>query len=311
MEQTTAATRPTVTARNAPQRPVGIALMMVSSAANQSGAALGASAFGALGPVGVVAVRQMVTALVLLPMVRPSFRGLTRAQWWPTIGLAVVFSVMNLSLYAAVERIGLGLAVTVEFLGPLAVAIAGSRRALDLGCALLAGVGVVVLTAPGPTTDILGIGLALVAATSWACYILLNRSVGRRLHGLQGTAMASGVTAALWLPIALWWFAGHRPTALALSLAIACGLLSSVVPYVADLWALRRVPAPLFGTFTSLNPVWATLAGWMILDQVLAANEQIGIALIVVSSAVVSVSGPRRTKPLPRHCRHAGAPAVS
>lgn len=282
------------------QRGVGIALMLTSSSSNQTGAALGALAFPAIGPVGVVAVRQIVTALVLTPIVRPSLRGLRRDQWWPILGLVVVFSVMNLSLYMAIERIGLGLAVTLEFLGPLAVAIAGSRRAFDIACAALAGVGVVVLTSPGPATDIIGIGLALLAATAWGSYILLNRTIGQRLPGLQGTAVASLVTAAAWIPVAAAWFAFHTPTIEAIVLAAVCGVMSSIVPYVSDLHALRRVPARVFGTFTSINPVWAALVGWLLLHQALDINEWVGIALIIVSNAFVSgrglASSPKRAE---------------
>lgn len=280
------------------ERGTGYALMFASSASNQVGAALGASAFGAIGPVGVVAVRQIVTALVLVPTVRPRLRGLGAHQWRPILGLVVVLSVMNLSLYAAIERIGLGLAVTLEFLGPLAVAVAGSRRALDIAGAALAGIGVVVLTDPGPSADVIGIALGLLAAVAWGCYILLNRTLGQRLPGLQGTAVASLVAAAVWIPIAVGWFAFHRPTASAIALAVACGLLSSIVPYVADLLALRRVPAHIFGTFTSVNPIWAALAGWVLLRQPLDVHEWAGIGLIVISNAVVSSTqlGRRRTR---------------
>jgi inner membrane transporter RhtA len=270
------------------QRGAGIVMMLTSSASNQTGAARGALAFPAIGPVGVVAVRQFVTAIVLTPIVRPRFRGLRRDQWWPILGLVAVFSVMNLSLYAAIDRIGLGLAVTLEFLGPLTVAVASSRRVLDIGCAVLAGVGVVVLTNPGPTTDVIGIVLALLAATAWGLYILLNRTLGQRLPGLQGTAVAGLVTAAAWTPIAVSWFAFHAPTAAAMALAVACGLMSSIVPYVADLLALRRVPAQMFSTFTSINPVWAAITGWLVLHQALHPNEWIGIGLIVISNVVVS-----------------------
>lgn len=270
------------------QRGAGIALALASSLSNQTGAALGAMAFSTIGPVGVVAVRQIVTAAVLTPIVRPRFRGLGAHQWWPILGLVAVFSVMNVSLYAAIDRIGLGLAVTLEFLGPLTVAVVASRRVLDICCAVLAGAGVVVLTSPGPSTDVLGIGLALLAAVAWGCYILLNRTVGQRLPGLQGTAAASVVTAAAWVPIAVAWFALHTPTVAALALAVACGLLSSCVPYVADLLALRRLPAQLFSTLTSINPVWAVLAGWAMLGQVLQVNEWVGVGLIVLSNVLVS-----------------------
>lgn len=269
----------------------GIALMLTSSASNQAGAALGALAFPIIGPVGVVAVRQFVTALVLAPIVRPTFRGLRRDQWLPILGLVVVFSVMNLSLYAAIDRVGLALAVTLEFLGPLTVAIASSRRPLDNACAVVAGIGVIVLTRPGPTTDVIGVGLALLAASAWGAYVVLNRGVGRRLPGLQGTAIASTITAAAWIPVAVVWFSSHAPTAAGVALAITCGLMSSIAPYVADLLALRRVPAHMFGTFASINPVWAALAGWFLLHQALEMTEWIGIGLIVASNVIVSARG--------------------
>jgi inner membrane transporter RhtA len=269
-------------------RRTGIALMLTSSASNQTGAALGARAFDAIGPVGVVAVRQFITAAILVPLVRPRFR-LRRDQWWPVIGLVVVFSAMNLSLYAAVERIGLGLAVTLEFLGPLTVAVAGSRRAVD-GCgAVVAALGVLLLTRPGGSADAAGIAFGLLAATAWGAYILLNRTCGQRLPGLQGTAVASVCTATVWIPVAAVWFLNHPPTATVLGLAAACGVLSSVIPYVADISALRRIPATTFGTFTSVNPVWAALAGWLFLSQALGGVEWAGIALIAVSNVIISV----------------------
>lgn len=275
------------------QRGAGIAMVLSSTASNQTGAALGALSFPVIGPLGVVAVRQLVTAAVLAPLVRPRFRGLRRDQWLPIVGLVVVFSVMNLGLYTAVERIGLGLAVTLEFLGPLTVAIAGSRRVLHACCAVLAGIGVITLTDPGPTTDVLGVAAALLAAVAWGCYILLNRSVGQRLPGLQGTAVASTMTALVWLPIAAVWFAVHPPTAAALALAAGCGLLSSVVPYVADVQTLRRIPAHLFGTLSSISPVWAVLAGLVFLGQALDLREWVGVLLIVVSNVLVSLTAGR------------------
>ena len=272
-------------------RAIGIALMLGSAASTQTGAAAGALAFPSMGPVGVVAVRQLVSAVVLFALARPKFRGMTRREWWPVVGLALVFGVMNLSLYSAVERIGLGLAVTLEFLGPLAVAVCASRRVRDITCALAAGAGVVVLTNPGPTSDITGIGLGLVSASAWAAYILLNRTVGRRLPGLRGTSAASILSAILWGPIAIIWFITHPPSYPAIGLALVCGILASAVPYAADIITLRRVSAVLFGTFMSMNPVWAAAAGWGILGQALSIQEVTGIGVIVLSNVVVSRSG--------------------
>jgi len=274
----------------------GLVTMLASGASNQAGAALGAHAFVAVGPSGVVAVRQLVAAAVLLPVVRPPVRRFTRAQWWPVLLLGVVFAAMNVSLYTAVDRIGLGLAVTLEFLGPLAVALAGTRRALDLGCAVGAGVGVYVLVLPGPSTDFLGVGLGLLAAGCWAAYILLNRLVGRRLPGLQATAAASGVSALLYSPLAAALLVtGHAGPA-ALLYALAAGLLSSVVPYALDLTALRMVPARFFGVFMSVHPALAVLAGMVILHQVPAAHELAGIA-VVVASNLVAVTTVQRAGP--------------
>src|SRR5579859_3141013 len=174
-------------------RMTGSALMTGSAASNQIGAATAALAFPVLGPAGVVAVRQWVAGVVLLGTVRPRFASFTREQWRLVLALALIFATMNLSLYTAIDRIGLGLAVTLEFLGPLAVALAASRRLADLGCALVAGAAVLVLARPQPSTDYPGIALALVAAACWASYILLNRVAGRRLPGVQGPAAASGV----------------------------------------------------------------------------------------------------------------------
>jgi inner membrane transporter RhtA len=274
-------------------RALGLTLMLASAASNQAGAAAGALAFPAIGPFGVVSVRQLVSAVVLSAVARPSFRGLTRREWWPVVGLALTFSVMNLCLYSAVERVGLGMAVTLEFLGPLAVAVCASRRVRDVACALAAGAGVVLLTNPGPASDLPGIGLGLIAAAAWAAYILLNRTVGQRLPGLQGTATASVLAAVVWAPLAAIWFITHPPTLAALGLALVCGIFASAVPYAADVITLRRVPAALFGTFMSINPVWAAAAGWIILGQALDARELAGIGVIVLSNVLVSRSSGR------------------
>lgn len=294
MASTTPADRTASPEATAPGRPSrGLLTMLVSAASNQAGAAVGAHAFAAIGPSGVVAVRQLIAAAVLLPAVRPPVRRFTWAQWWPVLLLGLVFAAMNLSLYTAVERVGLGLAVTLEFLGPLAVALAGSRRPVDLACALGAGVGVYVLVLPDASTDFVGVGLALVAAGCWAAYILLNRLVGRRLPGLQATAAASGTSALLYLPAAAVLLLGGEAGAAALLYAVVAGVLSSVVPFALDLSALRTVPARFFGVFMSVHPVLAALAGLLILHQVPLLHEVVGIGVVVGANIVaVSTVGP-------------------
>ncbi|MGI5254777.1 EamA family transporter [Actinacidiphila glaucinigra] len=265
--------------------------MLGSGLSNQAGASVAALAFPVIGPLGVVAVRQWVAAAVLCGAGRPRMRSFTVAQWRPVLALAVVFAAVNLSLYTAVDRVGLGLAVTLEFLGPLAVALIGSRRRTDVLCALAA---VVVLTRPEPSTDYPGIGLALLAAACWACYIALNRVVGGRLPGLQGPA-AAAVSGAAYVPagaLALWW---HPPTVTALACAVTAGILSSAVPFLSDLLTLRRVPPHFFGVFMSVNPVFAALVGLVVLDQQLDAAAWTATFVIVAANAVAVGTGVRQT----------------
>lgn len=287
----------------APARPRGLAAglvaMSTSAVSNQSGAAIGATAFAQIGPAGVVAVRQFVAAAVLLVVVRPRLRDLTAEQWRPIVGLALVFATMNITLYGAIDRIGIGLAVTLEFLGPLAVALGASRSRRDLVLAVVSGAGVYVLVLPGPSSDWTGVGLGVAAGACWAAYILLNHRVGAVVPGLQGTAAATALSATLYVPVAVLVVAHRGLPPEALGLAVLTGLLSSVVPYVADLVSLRVVPAHAFAVFMSINPVVAALAGVVVLGQVPRAHEAVGIAVIVlvnVAAVATRARGARRTR---------------
>ena len=277
----------------------GVVLMISGAASNQVGAGIGAHAFPALGVPGVVAVRQLVAAAVLLPMARPPVRRMTWAQWWPVLLLALVFAVMNLSLYEAIDRIGLGLAVTLEFLGPLAVALAGSRSRRELLMAAAAAVGVYVLVLPGPSSDFAGIGCGLVAAGCWAAYIVLNRVAGRRLPGIQAPAVATGLSAMAYLPVVAVLAAQGRLTGMPLLAAVAAGVLATVVPYAIDLIALRSVPTSLFGVVSSVHPVMAGLAGIVLLGQVLELHEWIGIGIVVATNAVAVAAERTPAAPAP------------
>lgn len=272
----------------------GIVMMLGSALSNQLGAATGALAFPAVGPAGVVAVRQWVAAIVLLATGRPRVRSFTWRQWWPVLLLAVVFATMNLTLYTAVSRVGLGLAVTLEFLGPLTVALAASRRRTDLLCALVAAAGVVCLLRPKPTTDYLGLGLGLTAAACWAAYILLNRLIGARLPGTEGPGAAAGISGLLYVPIGVLVFAHHSLTPKALACAAAAGVLSSVVPFAVDLLALRRVPTQFFGVFMSVHPVMAALVGRVVLDQRLPLVDWLAIGAIVAANATSALRASAR-----------------
>lgn len=272
----------------------GIALAMTASLSNQAGAAIGALAFSSIGPMGVVVIRQFVTALVMLPLGRPKIRRMSWSQWWPVICLGLVLGAMNMAVYITIDRLGLGLAMTLEFLGPLAIAIFASRRLIDVLCGVLAGVGVLVLVNPSPSTDYIGVAIGLISALGWASYVLLNRKIGQRLPGFEGSAAASLVSVVIWIPIALFWFTAHPPTLLPVILAVLCALLSSVVPLSIDMLALRKLSPGLFSTLASMHPVWAAIVGLVVLQQLLTLQEWLGIALVVVSNVLVTATNLRR-----------------
>jgi inner membrane transporter RhtA len=282
-------------APRAKARLTGVALMLGSGVSNAAGAGTAALAFPVIGPIGVVAVRQWVAGLILLAVGRPRFAAFTRREWRPVVLLALTVATMNVSLYLSVDRIGLGLAITLEFLGPLGVALASSRRAADLGFALAAGGAVVVLARPQAVADYSGVALGLLAALCWACYILVNRELGQRLPGVEGPAAAACLSALLYVPVGICVLISHPPTLRALGCAALAGILCSAVPMSGDMLALRRVPARFFGVFMSINPVLAALSGLIILRQSLDWLDWLAIAVIVSANAVsVSRPAPRR-----------------
>lgn len=259
--------------------------MTGSGASNQFGAGIGALAFPALGPAGVVAVRQLVAAAVLVPAARPPLHRFTWGQWWPVLLLGAATALMNICLYVAIQRIGLGLAVTLEFLGPLAVALLGSRGRWELACGLFAGLGVYVLVLPGPGSDYAGIAIAITGAACWAGYIVLNRVAGQRLPGLQAPAAAAVVSLAFYAPAVVVLVRQGAFAGPWLLCAAAAGILCSVVPYAADLVALRHIPAAFFGVFMSINPILAALSGTVVLGQALVLHEWLGMGMIVATNA--------------------------
>ncbi|MCW4386478.1 EamA family transporter [Salinibacterium sp. SYSU T00001] len=281
-------------------RAAGAAIALGGAFSNQLGAATGSLAFAAMGPLGVVAVRQFVGTAILLPTVRPRIRHLTRREWWPVLALAAIFGTMNLSLYAAVERIGLGLAVTLEFLGPLAVAVVASRSRWGVVCGGLAALGVVAIMRPEASTDYIGIGLALIAACSWGAYILVNRTVGERIPGVEGTALATSVSALLFTPIGIAVLIAREPEPIWLLCAAAAGLFATVVPYAADMVALRRIPPALFGLLMSMHPVFAASIGAVMLGEALGLLSWFGIVLIVTANILMLAVQARAGRRLPR-----------
>jgi inner membrane transporter RhtA len=264
----------------------GVALVVAGVASAQFGAGFAVTLFDELGPGGAVFLRQGIAALVLLAVWRPRLSGHAPTDMRLAVAFGLTLGVMNLSIYEAMDRIPLGIAVTIEFAGPLAVAVIGSRRPLDLLWVALAAGGILLLTDPGGgSLDGVGVAFALLAATMWAFYILLSVRVGRVFPGGTGLALAMVIAAALTAPIAVSQAGAEllQPELLLAGAAVA--LASSVLPYSFDLEALRRLPANVFGVLMSLEPAVAALAGLLVLGQALDALEWFAIALVVVASA--------------------------
>lgn len=283
------------------QRPGrAFAVIAASALSSQTGAAVGSYAFSTLTPVGVVAARQLAAATVLTILARPKPWAFTRTQWTPVLLMAVFFAGMNTSIYAAIDRLGLGTAVTIEFLGPLAVAVVATRRRRDWVCAALALLGVILLTRPGPSSDLLGLGFALTAAACWAGHILAARVLGRRLpgkQGVEGVAVATTISSAALLPIAVLIVIHMEPPAEAFLYAAGAGLLASALPYTLDLLVLRRVSPVVFGLGMSLNPLFAALIGALFLAQHLPVLGWVGIALVMAANALTLTGQPRLAVP--------------
>ncbi|HEU0024201.1 MAG TPA: EamA family transporter [Thermoleophilaceae bacterium] len=265
-------------------------LVLVAIASVQLGGALGKTLFDDVGPAGAVLLRVVLAAAVLAAAWRPRPRELDRADLWWIAAFGVSLAGMNLAFYAAIDRIPLGVAVTFEFVGPLGVAVAGSRRALDVLWVGLAAGGVLLLSDFGSSDlDGTGVALALLAGAFWAAYILLSVRVGQRFEGGDGLALAMVVAAVLLVPVGVSDGGADLlvPGVLALGLAVA--MLSSVIPYSLELEALRRLPAGVFGVLMSLEPAMAALAGYVVLGEELAARELLAVVLVVTASAGAAV----------------------
>ncbi|HYM57123.1 MAG TPA: EamA family transporter [Solirubrobacteraceae bacterium] len=270
--------------RRAPVEAVGLVLLAVSSL--QVGAAFAVQLFDDLGPAGAAFGRLAFAAIVLVAIWRPPVRAQGAGDLRVAVLFGVVLGAMNLCIYEAMSRIPLGIAVTFEFVGPLGVAVVGSRRAVDVVWVLLAAAGIGLLADyGGGSLDALGVVFALVAGALWAAYILLSARTGRRFPGGSGLAIAMVAGALAIAPFGIAGAGGAllRPELLGAILGVA--LASSVLPYSLELEALRRLPEAAFGVLMSLEPAVAALAGLIVLDQGLAARDWLAIVLVVVASA--------------------------
>ena len=285
--------------------PARATLAVLGSVASvQIGAALATHLFPVLGIPGTVTVRLLAATALLVAFTRPAVRTLTRSRLRLLLAFGSVLALMNLAFYNAIDRIPLGIAVTIEFAGPLAVAVFGRRRRRDLLWAALAAIGVVLLTGGGGALlngdlDPLGVSLALVAATGWASYILLSQRVGAALPGVQGLALATGVAAVLVTPLGVATAGTEllRPDALLLGAAV--GAMSSALPGGLAMVALQSLPAATFGVLMSLEPAVAALAGFVLLGQRLTPVQVAAIAGICLASAGAARATNTRERSLP------------
>jgi inner membrane transporter RhtA len=270
-------------------------LIAAGAVSVQFGAAIATHLFGQVGPAGAVTLRLVLAAVAMVALAHPrpsSLRRLMARRRDVAVAAAfgLVLAGMNLSFYEAISRIPLGVAVTVEFAGPLAVTIGASRRRSDLLWAVLAGAGVVLLAGgnlfgQSRHLNLLGVGLALIAGACWAGYILLSAQTGRRFTGSSGLGMAMVVAAAVILPFGVT-AAGTRllrPEVLGLGATVA--VLSSVLPYSFELIALRRITPRAFGILLSMDPAIAALAGLAVLGQRLSVTEVAALILVAAANA--------------------------
>lgn len=280
------------------QRPVAVGLVLAAAGSLQVGAAFAVTLFDELGPGGAAFLRLALAAIVLWAIWRPRIPSHPH-----DLRLAVAFGValglMNWSIYESIARIPLGVAVTIEFAGPLLVAVIGSRRPLDGLWVALAAAGILLLADPGGgSIDGLGVLFALCAAACWMAYIYLSKRTGETFPGGSGLALAMAVGALVVLPagVVQGEAALVQPDLLGAALVVA--LASSVLPYSLELEALRRLPAAVFGVLMSLEPAVAALAGLVVLDQALGAPELVAIAMVVVASAGATLSSGAAVEPV-------------
>ncbi|MBK6956059.1 MAG: EamA family transporter [Actinomycetales bacterium] len=272
-------------------------LVLAAVVSVQFGGAIAATLVPVIGAAGSVVLRLGVGAAILLVAIRPALRGHSAAAWRTVVLFGLVLGAMNWTFYASLARLPIGVAVTIEFIGPLTLAAVQSRRIRDLLAVAAAAGGILLisqaLTVPWGELDLGGIGLALLAGTFWTAYIVLSQRTGAVFPGLHGLAIAMVVALVLVLPFGI----GSVPqwTGEVLVKGAGVAILSSVLPYSFELLALRRLSQRVFGILLSLEPAVAALAGLIVLGQRLTPTQLMGMAFVVVASGLVMGAGGRHT----------------
>jgi inner membrane transporter RhtA len=276
--------------------------VLTAALAVQTGAGIAKGLFDDLGPAGTVLLRTLFGAVVLVALWRPRVRGRARGDLAVAVTFGLVLAAMNLTFYLAIDRIPLGVAVTIEFAGPLAVAVAGSRRRLHVAWVVLAAAGILLLVRTGGGgTNLAGVLFALTAAACWAAYIILSQRAGRAFPRGEGLAIAMAVGTLALLPIGIGGAGSALLSIGPLAVGAGVGLLSSAIPYSLELEALRRLPSRVFGILLSLDPAIAALMGFVLLGQGLGPREIAGIALVVAASvgAAATADAPEPAEAMP------------
>ena len=266
--------------------------VLVGIVSVQVGASLAKQLFTVAGAAGTVTLRLFFAALVLLLVWRPAFR-LGKRAWPVVVAYGVVLGLMNLTFYQALARIPQGLAVTIEFLGPLTVALAGSRKLLDAVWALLAAGGVVLLTETRGDLSLLGMLFALLAGICWGCYVLLGAALGDRTSEGNGLALGMVVAAMVAMPAGIVETGTGLLSPWILLIGLAVALLSSVIPYSLELEALRKIPPRVFGILMSLEPAVGALAGLVVLGEQLHPLQWVALCCVVAASIGATRSASR------------------
>lgn len=270
-------------------------LVLVGIVSVQFGAGVAKTLFDEVSPTTIVWLRLATSTLVLLALARPGLAGRSRADWTTVVGFGVALGTMNWAIYQSFARIPLGLAVTIEFAGPLLLAVAGSRRLRDLLWVALAATGVLLLGLGDGRLTPAGTAFALLAGAAWAAYILLSARTGARWEGVDGLALASTIATAALTPYVLTVAPEVLGDGRLLLLGALVGLLSSVVPYTCELVALRRITPSVFGVLMSLEPAAAALAGLLVVGERLGPREWLAIGCVVVASAGATRATARTT----------------
>lgn len=276
--------------------------VIIAAITVQGGAALAKGLFPALGPAGTTGVRVTLAAALLLLIFRPPIRSLSKAQWSALIPYGVALGGMNLTFYLSLDRIPLGLAVTLEFLGPLSVALVGSRQLRDLAWVALAASGIALLSpwsGGADALDPLGVFLAVLAGACWAVYILLGGRVSQRLaHDGHGVAVGMSVAALTVLPFTLADVVAAKFTPELVLLGLGVALLSSVLPYTLEMRALRALPSRTFGILMSLEPAAAAVVGLLFLAEDLSGLQWLAVGCVSVASAGSTLTAPTVHPPI-------------